>query len=115
MGVVTLRKEGFVSQRGPRDGGVVCTRQIKWPGGTLLVNVDAHAGEMKVRLSDELRKPVEGFNHDDMPAFTGDSVAHEVRWNGRSLAELEGKVIRLEFLLRDADLYTFCAGMNGKS
>ena len=94
---------------------MVCTRAIRWPGGALLVNADAHAGEMQVRVSDELRKPIEGFNYDDMPAFTGDSVAHEVKWNGKSLDELKGQVIRLEFLLRDADLYTFCAGMNGKS
>ena len=110
IGLATLRKEGFISQHGPKTGGVVCTRAIRWPGGALLVNADAHAGEMKVRVSDELRKPVKGFNYDDMPAFNGDSVAHEVKWNGKSLDELKGKVIRLEFQLKDADLYTFRAG-----
>ena len=44
-----------------------------------------------------------------MSAFTGDSVALDVRWGGRSIDELKGKVIRLEFQLRDADLYTFRA------
>jgi hypothetical protein len=94
---------------GPRGGGVVCTRQIRWPGGALIVNADANVGEMKVRVSDALRKPIAGFNYDDMPAFNGDNVAHEVKWNGKSLDELKDKVIRLEFQLRDADLYTFCA------
>jgi len=109
IGLVKLRKEGFVSLRGPRGGGVVCTRTMRWPGGALRVNVDAHAGEMKVRVSDELRKPIAGFDYDDAPAFTGDSTAHEVEWKGGSLASLRGKVIRLEFQLRDADLYTFRA------
>ncbi len=109
IGLATIRKEGFISQHGPKTGGVVCTRAIRWPGGDLSVNADAHAGEMKVRVSDELRKPIADFDYDDMPAFKGDSVAHEVKWNGKSLDELKGKVVRLEFQLHDADLYTFRA------
>ena len=88
---------------------MVCTRALRWSGGKLLVNADAHAGEMKVRVSDELRRPIKGFNYDDSPAFTGDSVAHEVKWNDKSLDVLKGQVIRLEFLLKNADLYTFRA------
>ena len=109
IGLATVRKEGFISQHGPKTGGVVCTRAIRWPGGDLIVNADAHAGKMQVRVSDELRKPIAGFNYDDMPAFTGDNVNHEVKWNGKSLDELKGKIIRLEFQLHDADLYTFRA------
>ncbi len=109
IGLATVRKEGFISQHGPKTGGVVCTRAILWPGGDLIVNADTHTGEMKVRISDELRKPIPGFNYGDMPAFKGDSVKHEVKWNGKSLDELKGKVVRLEFQLHDADLYTFRA------
>jgi len=36
-------------------------------------------------------------------------VAHRVAWKGKLLDALKGEVIRLEFLLRDADLYTFRA------
>jgi hypothetical protein len=43
--------------RGPAGGGVLCTRQIRRPGGTLIVNALAHAGELKVRLSGDRRKP----------------------------------------------------------
>jgi hypothetical protein len=109
IGLATVRKERFVSQRGPKTGGVVCTRAIRWPGGSLFVNADAHAGKLQVRVSDELRKPIPGFDYDDAPAFTGDSVAHEVTWNGKLLDELKDQVIRLEFQLHDADLYTFRA------
>lgn len=109
IGLATMRQEGFVSQHGPKTGGVVCTRALRWPGGALLVNADAHQGEMKVRVSDELRKPVKGFDYDDAPAFHGDGVAQEWLWHGKSLDEFKGKVIRLEFQLHDADLYTFRA------
>ena len=110
IGLATIRKEGFVSQHGPKAGGVVCTRALRWPGGELVVNADAHSGELRVRVSDELRRPIAGYNYDDSPAFTGDRVAHEWKWNGQSLDALKGRVIRLEFLLKDADLYTFRAG-----
>lgn len=109
IGLATVRKEGFISQHGPKSGGVVCTRAIRWPGGDLIVNADAHAGKMQVRVSDGLRKPIAGFNYDDMETFTGDSVKHAVKWGGRSLDDYQDKVIRLEFQLHNADLFTFRA------
>lgn len=109
IGLATLRKEGFVSLRGMSGGGVVATRTLKWPGGVLLVNADASKGELKVRVSDERRKIVPGFDYADCEPFTGDSAAHEVKWRGASLDSLRGKVLRFEFQLRDADLYTFRA------
>ena len=39
----------------------------------------------------------------------GDSVHREVQWHGQSLDALKGSAIRLEFLLKNADLYTFRA------
>jgi hypothetical protein len=109
VGLATIRKEGLVSLRGPRDGGVVCTRQLLWPKGSLIINADAAQGEISVRISDEKRKPIDGFDYEDCEVFRGDSVAHEVRWKGRSLGELAGRVIRLEMMLKNADLYTFRA------
>ncbi|MEQ8784717.1 MAG: hypothetical protein RIC55_00385 [Pirellulaceae bacterium] len=109
IGLATIRKEGFVSLRGPQGGGVVCTRVLKWPGGDLRVNAAATDGELRVRVSDADRRPIDGFNYDDCQTFAGDDVAHAVTWNGTSLDKLKGREIRLEFFLRDADLYTFRA------
>jgi hypothetical protein len=109
IGLAKVRKEGFISLRGPSGGGVVCTRAIRWPGGALVMNADARRGEIRVRVSDLLRKPLDGWNYDDCALFNGDSVSHQVTWQGRSLEALKGQVIRLEFLLKDADLYTFRA------
>ena len=110
IGLATIRKEGFVSLRGPRRGGVVCTRTIRWPGGKLLVNCDASKGSLKVRVSDADRKVIPGFDYDPCVELRGDAVAHEVKWEGAAIGHLAGKVIRLEFLLTNADLYTFRAG-----
>jgi hypothetical protein len=109
IGLAKIRKEGFVSLRGPQGGGVVCTRSIIWPGGDLVVNAAASAGVLRVRVSDDRRKPIDGFNYDDCNEFSGDSVASQIRWKDRSLDDLKGQTIRLEFYLQNADLFTFRA------
>jgi hypothetical protein len=109
IGLAKIRKEGFVSLRGPQGGGVVCTRSMVWPGGDLVVNAAASEGVLRVRVSDARRKPIEGFNYDDCDEFSGDSVAQKISWKGRSLNELKGQTIRLEFYLENADLFTFRA------
>jgi len=109
MGLATLRKEGLVSLRGPSGGGVVATRLLKWQGGNLVINADATKGEIKVRVSDATRKVIPGFDYTDCESFTGDSTAHVVKWRGNSLSELVGREVRFEYLLREADLFTFRA------
>lgn len=109
IGMVTVRKEGFISLRGPENGGVICTRRFRWPGGGLMVNADARLGELKVRVSDELRKVIPGFDYKDCVPFRANQTAHEIRWSNASLDSLQGKVVRLEFYLKNADLYTFRA------
>ncbi|MEW6303211.1 MAG: hypothetical protein AB1705_07060 [Verrucomicrobiota bacterium] len=109
IGLLTMRKEGFISMHGPSGGGVIVTRQIKWPGGRLFVNADASQGELKVRVSGERRKPLAGFDYADCATFTGNQTAHEVTWKGASIDSLKDQVIRLEFFLKNADIYTFRA------
>jgi len=109
IGLATIRKEGFISMRGPRSGGALCTRKIRWPGGGLMVNADAREGELRVRVSDAKRKPIAGLDYDDCQAFTGDSVSHEITWREESIRALEGQTIRLEVFLKDAELFTFRA------
>ena len=62
-----------------------------------------------MRLSDKKRKPLDGFNYDDCEVFSGDGTAHEIIWKNRSIDSLKGQVIRLEFFLKNAELFTFRA------
>ena len=96
--------------RGPTAGGVVATRSIRWLGGALMLNADASRGALKVRVTDANRQPIDGFGYAECKPLAGDDLAHRVTWNGRSLEALKDRVIRLDFLLHDADLYTFRAG-----
>jgi len=59
--------------------------------------------------TDAEREPIEGFDHVDCVPFRGDDTDHAVRWKSRSPDELAGRVVRLEFYLRDAHLYSFRA------
>ena len=113
IGLARVRKEGFVSMRGPENGGVIVTRPIRWPGGALQVNADAGRGELKVRVSDERRQVIPGFDYADCTTFRGDSVAHRISWGKRSLEDLAGRVIRLEIFLKNADIFTFSAAASG--
>lgn len=113
IGLATCPKERLVGLHGPGNGGgVVVTRLIKWPGGDLFVNAAStgDAANLTVRVSDAIRDPIEGFDHEDCIPFSGDAVRHKVTWNGdRSLDEFEGKVVRLEIFLQNADLFTITA------
>lgn len=109
VGLAIAKKERLISLRGPRDGGVVITRQINWQGEKLLLNGDARQGEIKVRISDAKRKVLDGFDYGDCLPFKSDHIQHEVRWKNKSIDSLKGQIIRLEFFLQDADLFTFRA------
>lgn len=109
IGLVKLRKEGFISMLGPGSGGVLVTRQLVWPGGNLLVNADAREGELKVRVTDGRRKVIPGLDYDDCVAIHGSGVAQEMKWKDRTIADLAGQTIRLEILVRSAHLFTFRA------
>jgi hypothetical protein len=113
VGLATIRKEGFVSLRGPVAGGVVCTRVLRWPGGKLLLNCaptpEAAESKVTVRVSDRLRKVIPGFDHADCEPFTGDSTAAEIKWKGKSIDELNGQELRLEIFIQNVDLYSFRA------
>ena len=114
IGLATCPKERLIGLYGPKNGGgAVVTRLIKWPGGDLFVNAASRgdgAAQLSVRISDAIRSPLAGFDHGDCVPFSGDAVRHKVTWRGdRSMAELEGKIVRLEIFLQDMDLFTIVA------
>ena len=87
----------------------VITRPILWPEGELVINADAPKGYVKVAVTDVYRKLCEGFTYDDCVPFTGDSVRHRIQWKKSKMADLKGKMLRLEFEFKNADIYAFLA------
>ncbi len=53
-------------------------------------------------------KPVPGFALADCPPIFGDTIDRAVTWiNGRDVGAVAGRTVRLRFVLKDADLFSF--------
>jgi len=105
----TLRLDGFVSIKAPMSGGELLTKPLTFRGNNLVLNFSSSAaGGIQIEIQDENGKPVPGFTLQDCPPIFGDTIERKVLWkNGSDLSSLEGKPIRLRFVLRDADIFSF--------
>jgi hypothetical protein len=105
----TLRLDGFVSISGPMSGGEVVTKPLTFSGAKLAMNfATSAAGSVRVEIQDPAGPPIEGFSLANCPDHFGDAVERVITWNGGSdVRPLAGRPVRLHFVLKDADLYSF--------
>jgi hypothetical protein len=107
IGLATLRLDGFASLDAGVEPGVLVTRPIRCPGGSLEINARA-GGDLRVEVLDAAGAPIPGFTAADCRPFRGDRLRAEVRWQRkRGLDALRGKSVALRFVLRSASLYGF--------
>ena len=85
------------------------TQPIVFAGKTLSVNfATSAAGSMWVELQTADGKPIKGFALADSVELFGDTLDRKVTWKqGADVSALAGKPVRLQFKLKDADLYSF--------
>lgn len=104
----SVRLDGFSSINAPFAGGEWTSKPFTFKGSTLILNASTSAeGWMQIEFLDEDGVPIPGFTFDDSPLLTGNWLAKPVEWESeKSAAELEGKTVRLHFIMRDADLYS---------
>ncbi|MBC8356386.1 MAG: hypothetical protein H8E66_30780 [Planctomycetes bacterium] len=104
-----LRTDGFVSLRASDKGGELITRPIIFSGGELILNFSTSAiGSVRVELQTTAGEAIPGFALDQCEELVGDTVSRSVQWRGeKQLHQLSGAPIRLRFVLKDADLYSF--------
>lgn len=99
-----VRIDGFFSWSGDFAGGKVLTRTVTFTGDSLTMNfATSSLGSVRVRILDTDGNPIDGY---DSGNHFGDSLDRPVVFE-KSLADLSGKPVRLEFTLKDADLYSF--------
>ena len=100
------------------DEGVMITRPFVWEGDRLEINAWAPRGTIRVEVIDATTPPVgvrpahgsaiEGTGLEACDAFSGDAVAHVCSWQRRNdLTALQGRPVRLKFVLRAARLFAF--------
>ena len=107
---LTLRADGFVSASASQAGGELVTKPICFDGGNLTLNFETSgAGSVQVEIQNADGQPIEGRALADCPPIFGDRLAKVVRWKqrGGDVRELAGQSIRLRFVLKDADVYSF--------
>lgn len=109
IGMARCGKERLVSVQAGDTESYVLTRPLHWPGGSLVVNADASRGMLTVRVTDLRRNTLPGLDHADCVTVESDGMRHQVHWKEAELAGLDGKMVRLEFRLRNADLFAFLA------
>ncbi len=105
----TLRTDGFISVRAGAAEGELVTRPAKFTGGELVLNLSTSAaGSLRVEIQDPDGAPLPGFSLADCRTIVGDTIEHTVRWSGDpDLAAFADKPVRLRFLIKEADLFSF--------
>lgn len=105
----TLRTDGFVSvNAGLEEGGLV-TKPLVFDGNTLVVNYSTSAaGSLRVEIQQPDGAPIPGFSQQDSQAHVGDQIVGHISWREKpDLKAWSGKPVRLKFVMKECDLYSF--------
>jgi len=105
----TLRIDGFVSAQARSKLGELITKPFKFDGRRLSLNIATSGfGWVKVELRDAAGKPIPGYTLDEADIIYGDTLDRTVSWKGKKdVSKLTGRPIRMRFVMREADLYSF--------
>jgi len=105
----TLRLDGFVSVNARLNSGELVTKPITMRGRELTLNLaTSAAGSIRVELQTIDGRPITGYALDDCQEIFGDAIQRVVSWKqGSDVSTLQGKPLRLRFVIRDADLYAY--------
>ena len=108
----TMRIDGFVSVNASLAGGELITKPFRFTGEELKLNFSSAAGgTVLVEIQDRTGRALKGFELKNCEALFGDTIERKVSWKGKGvLSKLQGRTVRLRFVLKDADLYSFSFG-----
>ncbi|MGC4054932.1 MAG: hypothetical protein QM757_39325 [Paludibaculum sp.] len=111
----TLRLDGFASLHAGYGGGTMLTQPVTFSGNRLSLNyATSAAGSVRVELLDGAGQALPGFGLADAVELIGDEIEGYARWKGGvAVGAVMGRVVRLRFHLKDADLYSFRFGGRG--
>lgn len=104
----SLRVDGLASVNAGYAGGELVTKPLLLKGKRLLLNCSTSAiGSIRVEIQDAAGTALPGFAISDTKEIYGDELDRAVVWKDTDLAQLAGRPVKLKFLLKDADLYSF--------
>lgn len=101
-----LRRDGFVCLHAGAETGRLSTRALYWRGGEVQLNVDALGGQARVQVIGARGDSLKGYSYDDCVPLSKDDTAWTPLWkDGRTMAGLAGRMVRVEVELRSARLF----------
>ena len=100
------RRDRLVALQADAQRGGVETVPLETQGNRLEINADATGGEIAVEVLDADGNVQPGYSSEACESINDDSLAHQVRWEGRDLSGVR-RPFRLRFVMRDAKLYAF--------
>ncbi len=110
VSLAKLRMEGFFYLENTGAAGMVETKSFILEGADLEINADASAqsAELILAIMDDQGGAIAGFTAADAVPIKANGCHLRPAWRERSLAELQGRLIRLQFILKGAvRLYAF--------
>lgn len=104
-----LRTDGFVSLHAGYSEGSAISKPLVLSGNKFTINYSTSSiGYVKVILLNEKGRELPGFGSDDALPMSGDKTDWEVKWkNGKTVKDLGSTIVRVKFITRDADIYSF--------
>jgi hypothetical protein len=106
IGLATWERDRFVALRAGEREGVLLTKPLVWPGGRLHVNANAERGTLALEVLGEdgavlaaTDAPLSGNVREAIPS-----------WCSPGSLPSAGEIVRLRFVLREGDLYSFWWG-----
>jgi hypothetical protein len=102
-----MRPDGFVSIRAGYGGGTFTTKPLLFEGSSLYLNFSTSAaGAIRVALLNPDGTPVDGYGTDKCEEIIGNMLDRPVQWeSGADISAFAGIPLRLQFQMKDADLY----------
>ncbi|MBE7037198.1 MAG: hypothetical protein E7403_07890 [Ruminococcaceae bacterium] len=102
----TLRLDGFASYHADYDMKTLVTKPIIFDGSELSINFATSAiGFVYVDILDETGKPIEGYHSCELFGNTTDRTVYF--GEGKDVSKLAGRPVKLQFTMRDADIFSF--------
>ncbi len=107
LGMARLRRDGFASMSDDGKGGYLTTEVLEYNGKYLFVNADCSQGKILAEILDQNGNVLPGYSREDCIPVTTDSTKVQVKWKNKTVSELNCRNIRLRFILKNAELYSF--------
>jgi len=103
------RTDGFVTVNTSTKPGHLYTKPLVFEGDQLSLNFQTGIqGQLQLELLNLEGKPLPGFSLADCTPIMGNHLEKHVQWkHGTSVTRLMGRPVRLHFVMRQCDLYSF--------